>query len=284
MQEESTTQDASVLDSNSVAPATAPETTAPAVVRDDQLEALRNEFADLRERVAHLPDPDTIVKQVVGHPSLKQSQRDMIAFQLREQREQEVEKRTADVDEMEAAGEIDPAVAEKRRQAIEKQVKQEYAQRLNTELAAAQQSPTTEQARQPRRPTEQELKQVWADQTLRAHGMIFPDVTAEMQAYLNKHPGSNIVPDAVFLEIVAQKNAAKNNAKMRAEAIREVESQAQIVRDADREGAGAPPIGGNSTRGDPVERLSQLNGLKRRLTPEERVERTKLMEKLSATS
>ncbi len=113
---------------------TAPETIRPGasieseVAQGGELDALRQELAELKGRLASVPTPEAIAEQVVQHPRLKQSQRDMIGYQIQQYMQSEIERRNAVIDQMEEAGEIAPDVADRRRRATTRQVRDELVQ------------------------------------------------------------------------------------------------------------------------------------------------------------
>lgn len=218
------------------------ETPPSSVAPENAFDALQNRLTELEERLKGVPSADALIESVIKHPSLKQSQRDMIAFQLKQQQEAEIERRTALLDEMVQAGELDAAVADKRRRAITHQVKQEYAQKLSR----AQQEPAA--SPRPARVAEPIPEvQAAAEELLRENKMTWEELTPELQA------AGGALPLARLAALVARKAAARERAALKAEMKKEYERETFAVRQAERAGAAKPP-----PAGDPVDKEQQL--------------------------
>jgi paraquat-inducible protein B len=219
-------------------PEKAPEA---AVTPSDDLKALRAELAALKEQAGKttVPSAQEIAEAVLRDPRLKQSQRDMITAQLHQQRDQAIEERTALIDELEEAGNLDAATAGTKRREIQKAIKQEFAQRA-VELAQQEVQPQQQPAQQP---SEYQAKQraiAEASKWLERKGLTWKDVP-------QFENGNNLPREyAAFIDVLIDVAAEKKSKRDELEWQKKRDEEVKEVRAADKAGATTPPPSGST--------------------------------------
>ncbi len=207
----------------------------PTAGAEETIAALRKELDDLR---AKMPDADTIAEKVRKHPSFQQSQRALIANQVRLQMQEETEKRTAAIDELEADGVIDPQEANKRRRAIKGKVEQEFAGRQPPALEDDSLPPGM-----PGMP-QGGMQPDWnalGVQLIQDSGLTVTDIP-ELKTQVIPF---NKLPGLIAEKLAAKRVEAQLTAKQQ-EWMKQYEEEKKKVRDAEKAGGATPPPTGGA--------------------------------------